>query len=153
MAGSLTSQEVFSFLLPDQVNAISDASERVSFKPGDVVYSKGDKATDFYIVLDGEITLRLPGNAGVGVVIDQLQRGEIFGGALGAGRKTYALSAHCTDKAKLLRVKSSALKSLMKKDVRMGYHLQAYISNSYFNRYVDTMKKLQAIVMNLPIEA
>jgi cAMP-dependent protein kinase regulator len=153
MAGTITSQELFSFLLPEQVSTISDAAERVSFKPGEVVYSKGERATDFFIVLEGEITLRLPGSSGVGVVIDQLGRGAIFGGALGTGRKNYALSAHCTEKAKLLRVRNSALKSLMKKDVRMGYHLQAYISDSYFRRYVDTMNKLQAIVMNLPIEA
>lgn len=153
MAGTLTSQKLFSFLLPDQVNAISDAAERVAFKPGEMVYSKGDKATDFFIVLEGEITLRLPGGAGVSVVIDQPTRGEVFGGTLGTGRKTYALSAQCTEKAKLLRVKNSALRSLMKKDVRMGYQLQSHISDSYFNRYVDTMKKLQAIVMNLPIEA
>ena len=72
MAGTLTSQELFSFLLPDQVNAISDASEREAFKPGEFIYNKGDKATDFFIVLEGEVTLRLPGSSGVGVVIDQL---------------------------------------------------------------------------------
>ena len=30
---------------------------------------------------------------------------------------------------------------------------QAYISTAYFNRYIDTMNKLQAIVMNLPTES
>ena len=45
------------------------------------------------------------------------------------------------------------MKSLMEKDLKMGYHLQTYISNAYFNRYIDTMKKLQAIVMNQPMEA
>ena len=45
------------------------------------------------------------------------------------------------------------MKYLMDRDERMGYHLQGYISNAYFNRYVDTMKKLQAIVMNIPVEA
>ena len=45
------------------------------------------------------------------------------------------------------------MKSLMEKDQRMGHHLQSFISNAYFNRYVDTMQKLQSIVMNLPVEA
>ena len=153
MAGSLTSQEFFGFLLPEQVNAISNAAEKVSASAGDMIYEKGDKAEDFYIVLDGEVTLKLPGAPGVNVVIDQLRRGEVFGGALGYGRNSYALSAQCTGDAQLLKVRSSALKSLMERDPRLGYTLQGYISTSYFNRYIDTMKKLQAIVMNLPVEA
>ena len=153
MAGTLTSQEVFGFLLPEQVNAISNAAEKVSVTAGNIVYEKGDKAEDFFIVLDGEVTLKLPGKTGLNVVIDQLRRGDIFGGALGYGRNSYALSAQCTGDAQLLKVKSSALKTLMDRDPRLGYTLQGYLSTSYVNRYIDTMKKLQAIVMNIPVEA
>ncbi len=153
MHTTLTSQEVFGFLLPDQVNSISDASEKISAKAGDLIYEKGDAANDFFIVLDGEVTLKLPGASGVNIVIDQLRRGAIFGGPLGYGRNSYALNAYCSGEARLLRVKSSALKSLMDRDPRLGYTLQGYISTSYFNRYIDTMKKLQSIVMNLPVEA
>ena len=45
------------------------------------------------------------------------------------------------------------MKKLMEKDERMGLHLQRYVANAYFDRYIDTMKKLQAIVMNIPVEA
>jgi len=153
MPGTLTSQEVFGFLLPEQVSAISDAAEKVSFTAGDPVYHKGQKAENFFIVLDGEVTLKLPGAGGVNVVIDQLRRGDVFGGALGYGRDAYALSAQCTGDAHVLRVKHAALKNLMDRDPRLGYTLQGYISTSYFNRYSDTMKELQAIVMNSPVEA
>jgi CRP-like cAMP-binding protein len=153
MPAPITSQEVFGFLLPDQVSTISDAAERVSFAAGDTVYQKGQKAENFFIVLDGEVTLKLPGTGGTSVVIDQLQRGDVFGGALGYGRDAYALSAQCTGDAHVLRVRHAALKNLLDRDPRLGYTLQGYISTAYFNRYVDTMKKLQAIVMNIPVEA
>jgi CRP-like cAMP-binding protein len=153
MAGALTAQDVFSFLLPEQVNTISDAAERLICKPGDYVYEKGDKADYFFIVLDGEVTLRLPTQGGLSLVIDQMGRGEIFGGPLGQKRRAYATSAQCTQKAKLLKINISVMKSLMEKDMRMGLHLQRHVANAYFNRYIDTMKKLQAIVMNIPVEA
>ena len=35
----------------------------------------------------------------------------------------------------------------------MGYPLQARLSKIYFNRYIDTMQKLQAIMMNIPTES
>ena len=153
MHGQLTSEEMFGFLLPEQVNSISDASEKISATAGEMIYERGEKAENFFIVLDGEVTLKLPGAGGVNIVIDQLRRGAVFGGALGYGRSSYTLSAQCTGDAHILKVRNSALKSLMDRDPRLGYTLQGYISTSYFNRYVDTMKKLQAIVMNIPVEA
>jgi hypothetical protein len=34
----------------------------------------------------------------------------------------------------------------------MGYALQTRISAVYFGRYIETMRKLQAITLSLPIE-
>lgn len=153
MAGTIRSQEVFSFLRPDQVNTISEAAERMTAKPGDLIYQKGDKAQDFYVVLDGEVSLRLPSPGGLSLVIDQVGKGEFFGGPLGQKRRAYALSAQCTQTAKLLKIDVGVMKKLMEKDERMGLHLQRHVASAYFNRYIDTMKKLQAIVMNIPVEA
>ncbi len=153
MAGTIKAQDVFSFLRPDQVNAISDASERVTCNAGDLVYEKGDKAESLYVVLDGEVTLRVPGQGGVSLVIDQLGKGALFGGPLGQKRRAYALSAQCSQKAKLLKIDMGAMKKLMEQDERMGLYLQRHIATAYFNRYIDTMKKLQAIVRNIPVEA
>jgi len=153
MAGTIQAQDVFSFLRPDQVNAISDVAERMTCNTGDLVYEKGDKAEDIYVVLDGEVTLRLPGKGGPSLVIDQLGKGALFGGPLGQKRRAYALSAQCTQKAKLLKIDIGVMKKLMEQDERMGLYLQRHIATAYFNRYIDTMKKLQAIVRNIPLEA
>ncbi len=40
----------------------------------------------------------------------------------------------------------------MDRDLVMGYTIQTQISRIYFQRYVETMNKLQSIVMNLPLE-
>lgn len=41
----------------------------------------------------------------------------------------------------------------MDQDLVMGYTIQTQISRIYFQRYIETMNKLQSIVMNLPLEA
>ena len=153
MAGTIKAQDVFSFLRSDQINTISDAAERMTCNAGDLVYEKGDKAEDIYVVLDGEVTLRLPGQGGLNLVIDQLGKGALFGGPLGQKRRAYALSAQCSQKAKLLKIDIGVMKKLMERDERMGFYLQRHIATAYFNRYIDTMKKLQAIVRNIPVEA
>lgn len=153
MAERLIAQEVFGFLRPEQVNAISEAAQRVSLTAGETVYNQGARADHFYVVLDGEVTLRMPGKGGVSMVIDGLSKGEMFGSCVCFAMDRYALTAQCTVDSVLLKIENAALKRLMDEDVKMGYALQTRISALYFRRYIDTARKLQAIVMNLPIQS
>jgi CRP-like cAMP-binding protein len=152
MAERLTAQEVFEFLRPDQVHLISEAAESVIFRAGETVYEEGARADNFFIVLHGEVALRLRGKSGTNIVIDQLTQGAMFGSCVCFGSDSYALSAHCTQDSELLKIKDSVLDSLMEQDRMMGYALQSRISHIYYGRYIETMKKLQAIVMNIPVE-
>ena len=153
MAKQLTSQEVFGFLRPKQVDAISENSERINLSAGDTVYEQGTKADHFFTVLEGEVALHLPGKGGVNVLIEQLTKGAMFGSCVCLQRGSYALTARCTRDSILLKVRSETLKNLMEKDLKMGYPLQARLSQIYFTRYIETMQKLQAIVMNIPTES
>ena len=148
----LDRREVFQFLRSDQVNTISDAAEVVEYEAGDTIYFKGAKAEHLFVVLDGQVSLLLPGKAGVSVLIDEATNGTVFGSCVCFDLDTYSLTARCTRDARLLKIESVTLKDLMDEDLVMGYTLQTHISRIYFVRYIETMKKLQAIVMNLPIE-
>jgi CRP-like cAMP-binding protein len=153
MVERLTAKEVFEFLRSDQVNAISEASDEISFVAGETVYERGAAATHLFTILKGEVALLLPGKDDVSIVIDQLSKGTMFGSCVCFHMDTYMLTAQCTQDSELLKIRSSALKTLMDNDLMMGYSLQTRISAIYFNRYLETMKKLQAIVMNIPVEA
>ena len=153
MAERLVAQDMFGFLRPEQVDAISERAERVRLPSGATVYERGDSAKHVYTVLAGEVALRLPAQSGFSVVIDQLGPGDMFGSCACLQRDAYALTAQCTEDSELLKIESSALKSLMERDLLMGYALQTRISAIYFGRYIETMRKLQAITMSLPIES
>ena len=79
MAGTLAAQDVFGALRSEQVNAISEASEKITCSAGDVVYEQGTPADYFFVVLEGAVTLRMPGRSSISVVIDQLDKGQMFG--------------------------------------------------------------------------
>ena len=148
----LEGQGVFQFLRPEQMRAISDVAEVVSFSAGDTVYEMGNPADHFYVVLDGQVSLRLPGRSGMSIQIDELTKGAMFGSCICFQLINYSLNAQCTSDSKLLRIESATLKELMDGDLLMGYTIQTQISRIYFNRYIDTMKKLQSIVLTLPLE-
>jgi CRP-like cAMP-binding protein len=149
----LEGHEVFQFLRPDEIRAISDAAEAVDYRAGDIVYEKGVKADYFFVVLEGQVSLRLPGKAGVSIQIDELTAGAMFGSCVCFNLVDYSLTAQCTKDSRLLKIESATLKELMDTDLVMGYAIQTQISRVYFNRYIETMRKLQSIVMNLPLES
>ena len=61
----LGSQDVFGFLRPEQLDVLSDAADVVDYKEGDTVYYHGKRAEHMYVVLKGEVSLRLPGKGGI----------------------------------------------------------------------------------------
>ncbi|MEJ2189169.1 MAG: cyclic nucleotide-binding domain-containing protein [Acidobacteriota bacterium] len=149
----LTSHEVFQFLRPEQINAISSAAEELSLKSGDVVFERGEPAEGFVVVLEGQVALRLPRPEGVNLLINEVTVGGIFGSCVCFQINTYTLSATCSTDARILKIEASTLKKLMDDDPLMGYAIQTLVSRVYFKRYIDTMQKLQAIVQSIPLEA
>ena len=149
----LKSQEVFSFLLPKQVDSISNAAQAIRYKEGDTVYSQGERAEFIYVVLEGEVMLRLPGKGGLSVPIDVATAGTMFGSCMCFDIESYSTTAQCTQDSKLLKIEAVALSDLMDEDLRMGYAMQRRLSQIYFNRYLNTMRKLQTVAMSLPVEA
>ena len=153
MAPRMTAHDVFEFLGPKQLDIISEQSNKIRLEAGEIVYNMGDTADHLYTVLEGQVALRMPGKSGTSVLIDQLGKGATFGSCVSFHGGTYALTAQCTEDSQLLMTRANVMKSLMDDDLVMGYAIQSRISEIYFHRYLETMNKLQAIVMNIPIES
>lgn len=149
---TLEAHDVFGFLRPDQIRTVSETSAPVNFSAGKTVYRRGERAEYLYIILAGQVSLRLPGKKGVSVLVDELGEGAMFGSCVCLNLDTYTLTAQCTEDSRLLKVEAPVLKKLMDEDLQMGYALQKMISKTYFKRYIDTVGKLQTLVMNLPLE-
>jgi CRP-like cAMP-binding protein len=149
----LTGHDLFQLLRPEQLRAISDAAEKVTLKAGETVFRRGDQAEYLFVVLDGQVALRLPSKEGFSTLIDEATRGAIFGSCLCFQFDSYTLNAQCTEDSKLLKIRAATLKRQLGEDPALGYEIQTLVSRVYFKRYLDTMQKLQAILRTMPIEA
>jgi len=147
----LSSHEVFGFLHPDQLDAVSDVAEVVSFEAGDTVFRSGERADHLYAVLDGRVSLRLPRESGVSLAIEELERGALFGSCVCFDLNEYSLTAVCTESCELLKISAAGLKHVMDNDLAVGYPMQRMISRTYFTRYLDTMRKLRTIAEAIAI--
>jgi len=149
----LKRKHVFEFLTAEQIDALNKDSEIIDLKEGELVYQKGEKAEYLYVVLSGVVAIRLPERKTVSILIDELTEGTMFGSCVFPTLDSYFCSAQCAKESELLRIRSAALKKVLEDDPRTGYAIQARISQIYFKRYMETMKKLQAIVKSIPIES
>ena len=147
----LKKQDIFELLRPEQVNLLSESAVTVAYMAGEMIYRQGQRAERFYIVLEGQVELRLPGQTGLNVLIDELSSGDMFGGCVTSALDSYTLNAQCTEDSQVLVISVEALRVVMDEDPRIGYVIQSRISEIYFRRYIETMEKLQAIVVNIPM--
>ena len=138
----LMSHDVFQYLRPDQINAISSAAEEITLDAGAFVFRSGEPAEDFFVLLEGQVRLRLPRPDGGSTYIDEVSEGAVFGSCVCLQIDTYMLNAQCTRDSRILKINAKTLKRLMDADLVMGYAVQSLISRVYFRRYVETMDKL-----------
>ena len=90
-----------------------DISEKLSLNEGEIIFSTGETADYFYVLLKGQVQLSL-GDSGP-VVYQVRQAGEIIGWSCLVGRETYSASAECLESTELLRFdRESFLESLSK---------------------------------------
>jgi len=90
-----------------------DISGKMSLNEGNILFSAGDAAGHFYVLLKGQVQLSL---SKAGPVVYQARHpGEIIGWSCLIGRETYSASAECTQATDLLGFdRESFLKALNK---------------------------------------
>jgi CRP-like cAMP-binding protein len=90
-----------------------EISEKMSLNKGNILFSVGDAAGYFYVLLKGQVQLSL-GKTGP-VVYQARHPGEMIGWSGLVGRETYSASAECMESTDLLRFdRESFLKTLNK---------------------------------------
>jgi CRP-like cAMP-binding protein len=143
---------LFGFLKPEQREVIKKAAIVTAFEDEEVIYSKGNQATYLYVVLDGEVALRLPGPQGVSILIEQLGPSEMFGLNATFDLGSYGVTAQAVGVTRVVKIETAVLQQIMENDVQVGYNIQKRISELYYKRYVAAARRLQAIVTAIPLE-
>jgi CRP-like cAMP-binding protein len=110
----LKQSDIFGGLNPNVLKAIMAVGTRHAFEAGAFVYRRDDPADFIYILMQGEIRLRL-GDEGTEVfAIANL--GEVFGWSSLIGRERHTLSARCSRPSTVLKMDQARLTALIEKD-------------------------------------
>jgi CRP-like cAMP-binding protein len=147
---TLTGHDVFRSFSPKQVEAIASFSSPKMLDARETVYTPDKKATHVFVLLEGQVELRLPGTpADQGVVVSRVQKGELFGVAPLLGCEWYTTRASCTTASRILYVEARPLIELLKGNPLIGQDIMTSVARDYFDRYQRLAERVQKVVADL----
>ena len=99
-----------------QIQKILHLTEEKYFKSGEYIFKEGDKDSNFYLVLKGEIEISKKTSEGQSKVIAQLKAGEILGEGVLSGILIKPASAQAVSAVILLSLSKKDFDDLLSKD-------------------------------------
>jgi uncharacterized protein YhbP (UPF0306 family) len=93
--------------------AVSTTLDRLTYEPGQIVFSPRDSTGEYYVVIDGEVEIRAEGYGSDQTVV-RLGTGQFFGDQAVLRGQKGALTCHAVTRAILLAVDRTSLRDLLK---------------------------------------
>ena len=126
----LSQTSFFAGLSPQQRQLVSRLCRLVEYPENSQIYSLGERADDFYILIDGMVRFTIAlGNrhTSAGEVI---RRGELFGwAALIEHAQSRIATAVCLSSCTVLAINGNQLFELMEQDHSVGYHVMKQLNS------------------------
>lgn len=146
----LQKHELFGLLSPNEINRLSTACGVAKLKEGDRVCSEGVPASHLFVLINGRVELKRPTKEGPNILVDDLIAGSIFGISSLMGTDRYLLNAECTEDSEVLKIENKVLRQILDENPVVGYAVQRRVSQIVFNRYLNSMERLQSIIQAIP---
>jgi CRP-like cAMP-binding protein len=149
----LTGHEFFHSFLPEQVAAISKFASARKLDKDEIIYRPDRKATHVFVLLDGQVDLRLPSGADeMGFLVSRVSKGEFFGIAPFLGAERYTTTARCTKASKVLFIEAKPLIDLLSDHPLIGLKMMSVVARAYFDRYQSLIDRVQKALADLALE-
>ena len=148
----LSGQELFQSLRFEDVDQINHFSVVKDLGKDEFVFEAGAEGVHIYVLLEGEIHLQLPGRSHeAGLAVGLIEKGCIFGLAplLRAGR--HLTTAKCAAPCKVLAIEALPLRKLLEQDHAIGFHVMSMAAQTYFIRYVESLRRVQTVIKELAV--
>ncbi len=144
---TLTGRQLFRPLLPEQIRKISGFSSARRFRKGALIYGPDTEARHVFILLEGEVHLRLPGAAGAdGLVLGPIGRDELFGIAPLVGTSRYTTTAKCAKASRILFIEARPLVELLRANPLVGQQVMTVVARSYHDRFQLVAERIQKVL-------
>jgi len=131
----LRQADLFVGLSPNTLKAIMGAGTRHAFAAGEFVYHRDDPADFLYILMEGDIRLRMRDEGAELFTITSL--GEVFGWSSLIGRERHTVSALCRRPSAVLKMSKLRLIAIFEADPESGFVFYQQLARALGNRLLQ----------------
>lgn len=152
----LSVAEIFEPLSEEELEQLARHNPDVRLKPGDLLFTPGERAERLYIVKEGRIRLYISSPEGAEITLVFAEEGNIFGEMALTAQRLREVYAQAVEPSLLLSLGREALEDLILKKPRVGLRLIERLSERVRrleNRLEDlTFKEVPARLASLILQ-
>lgn len=108
-----------------------------------ILFSVGDTIDTFYMMIMGQVALKVPLNEDIDVILDFLQSGRSFGSSAIIKGSAATYSAVCQEPCEVITVKGARMLELFEENDELAYYLMSGVAG----QYKRTMDKRARMIM------
>jgi len=129
----LKKAQLFSGISDLDLNRISEISEARSFKKDELIFTEGEDAAGFYVLLEGQVKIFKTGSDGREQILRITQPGETFAEAAALSSGIYPASAQAITTARTAYFSTRRFRSLLVSDPELGMRIIATLCQLLHN--------------------
>ncbi len=140
--------EVFKNFNDDQLAALQECGEVLTFKKDDQLFVEGDDSNHLWIVMEGQVALQFgmqKSKSNDQDTVSFVSESQTFGWSCFVPPYTYRLSGYCASRqCKVVAMEKEKLNALFEKDAEIGYGVMFYLVSvvgNHFHRFQDELAK------------
>jgi len=148
----LMGHDLFAMLPTELMHRLSDVSAVKVCHAGEVVFEVNQPATHVYMLMNGQVQLRVPAEQGdISFIVSNIERGELFGLSPLLESKRYTSAAHCLSETELLAIEGEPFQELLRNNCPASFAIMNRVAHIFFHRYIDVIKSLQGVAHQLSL--
>jgi CRP-like cAMP-binding protein len=131
----LTKSDFFKGIRQEAINEISEIAAEELYDAGAKLFSPGDPANHFYLLMSGSVRISIGRTNHKEYVVQNL--GESFGWSSVVGNDTYTAEATCTVPTRLLKIGKTDLEKVFENHERSGRTFYLTLARQLGQRLID----------------
>jgi CRP/FNR family transcriptional regulator, cyclic AMP receptor protein len=131
----LPKSDMFKDLRQEAINDISEIAAEETHPKGTVLFSTGDSATNFYLLVEGKVALTVGEGPSSHYTVNRI--GESFGWSSVVGRGTYSATAECLAPTKVMKIDRASLERVFDAHARSGRVFYKGLAKAMGERWLD----------------
>lgn len=129
VSAALGTSAFFADLTAEQLRSLARLFRVEDYPQGSEIYNLGDRATDFYVLMDGLVRFTIGRGGRQASAGEVIRSGQVFGWAAVVERAQRRIAtAYCLTPCKVLAADGNELLKLMDQDHSMGYHVMKQLT-------------------------